>query len=267
MGNIFSGMDKGEGEVEKDFLGGGSPLPTNIYEAVIKTAYFRDSASSKSKSLNLIMSVGGKEIRNTAWVIGTKGTNKDKNGNNLSGYNQMAALCMLIVGKDIGDMDVEDRTVKLYDAASKKEINQSVDCFVELHEQKVMIALQQIKEDKTKKNENTGDYEPTGETREVNEVVKFFGEDKLVTISEVKEYIKGLGGNWNDVVNNGELLKAVSKIPEEKGVYANKWLESNKDQIWDKSTGKGKTDGKSFSGGSSETSEAVAKKTASLFDD
>ena len=36
----------------------------------------------------------------------------------------------------------------------------------------------------------------------------------------------------------GHLLKAIRKVPDENGNYADKWLERNKGQTYDKSTGK-----------------------------
>ena len=267
MTNIFAAMDKPKtASVETDFIGGGGLFDTDIYPATIKVAYFGKSASSKSKSVNLLIDVDGKEVRHTAWVVGKKGTIYDKNGDTLSGYNQIAALCMLMAGKNIGDMDVEEMTQKLYDFDAKKELPQSVDCFTELQGMKIQIALQRQTVDKTKKDDASGDYLPTGEFKDINEIVKFFPEDKRVTISEVEQFIKSLGGNLDETIADGHLLKAINKMPEEQGTYAPKWLESNQGVTYDKSSGKGKAAGKAFSGGD-DSSSTTAAKTSSLFDD
>ena len=163
-------------------------------------------------------------------------------------------------------MDVEEKTLSLYDYESKKEVPQAVDCFVELHGLKLQVAVQRQTVDKTEKNESTGDYEPTGETRDQNEIVKFFAGEKLVTVSEVAEFIKSLGENFDDVVDSGHLLKAIRKVPDENGIYATKWLERNKGETYDKSTGK-KAAGKSFTSQAETGSTSGKAKASSLFDD
>lgn len=272
MSNIFAGK-KGVAEdtVEEDFLGGGGVLDTDLYTATIKTAYLSKSGSSDARALNLILDIQGKEVRQQIWMTNGKGdvTYKDKKtgkDRNLPGYSQVTSLCLLVTGKEVGNMDVEEVTVKIYDYDAKKELPQAVYCFVELHGETVNIALQRQTVDKTKKDDNTGKYEPTGETRDQNEVVKFFASDKLVTISEVAEFIKGLGGNFNDEIENGNILKAISQMQDEHGNYADKWLEKNKNQTYDKSKGKS-SGGKSFDGGSSgNDGEAKSAKKTSLFD-
>ena len=162
-------------------------------------------------------------------------------------------------------MDVEEKILSLYDYESKKEVPQACDCFVELHGQNLQVAIQKQIVDKTEKNEATGEYEPTGETRETNEFIKFFPEDRLVTISEVAHFVKSLGGDFEDVLNDGDLGKAISKM-EEDGDYATKWLEKNRGQVCDRSTGK--KEGKAFGGGKSSAGGSTEKKNkSSLFDD
>ena len=162
-------------------------------------------------------------------------------------------------------MDVEELTVKLYDFDAKRELPQAVDCFSELHGEKIQIALQRQTVDKTALDQNTGKYEPTGETRDQNEIIKFFPENKLITISDVAEFIRGLGGNFDEVLSAGEIGKAIKNMDESNYSYAEKWLERNKDQTYNKSTGKGSAEGKSFKGGSG--GGATAKAKTSLFDD
>jgi hypothetical protein len=271
MSNIFSGKKSVKNEkVEDDYLGGGGVLPTDIYQGKIKVAYMQKAANSNAMSIVLLVDVNGKELRSQTWVSNRNGdvTYKDKKTGeekNLPGFNQMNSLFMLILGKELGDADVEELTVKLYDFEAKKELPQSVECFSELHGEAVTIAVQEQIVDKTEKNDSTGDYEPTGETRNVNEIIKFFAADKMVTISEVAEFIKSLGGNFDEVLADGDLLKAISKMDDEAGNYADKWLEKNKGQPYDKSTGK-KAEGKSFGGGSG-LSGGGSKSKASLFDD
>lgn len=271
--NAFAKAKPVADTVEEDYLGGGGGIfDTDIYEATIKTAYIGKASNSKAQNVTLLLNVNGKEVRSQIWVSNRDGdvTYKDKTTKeekNLPGFNQVNSLCLLVAGKRLGEMDVEELTVNLYDYDAKKELPQAVDCFTELHGEKVAIALQRQTVDKTAKNDATGNYEPTGETRDQNEIVKFFASEKLVTISEVEEFIKSLGESFNDIVDNGHLLKAINKMSESHGGYAEKWLERNKGQTYDKSTGK-KAEGKAFAGKTSGGgSDGGSKKKASLFDD
>jgi hypothetical protein len=271
MSNIFANKKPAtKSEVEDDFVGGGGAVETDIYKGKIKYAYIGKAANSDARNLSLCVILdGGKEVTRQIWMTNRDGdvTYKDKKTKeekNLPGYNQVNSLCMLLCSKEVGDMDVEEKTLNLYDFESKKEVPQAVDCFVELHGEELQVAIQKQIVDKTQKNENTGDYEPTGETREVNEFVKFFPADRLVTISEVAQFVKSLGGDFEDVLSDGDLTKAISKM-EEDGAYATTWLEKNRGETWDKSTG-AKKEGKAFSGSKS-SGGGEKKKSASLFDD
>jgi hypothetical protein len=268
MTNIFSGKTMAKEKVEDDFLAGSGILDTDIYLAKIKTAYIGKAASSDARNVTLLLDINGKEHRSQIWVSNRNGdvTYKDKRtgeDKNLPGFNQINSLCLLVDGQEMGAMDVEELTVKLYDFEAKKELPQAVDCFSSLHGQEVMVAMQRQTVDKTAKNEATGSYEPTGETRDQNEVVKFFANGPTVTISEVAEFVKSLGGDFDDVINDGDVLKAISRMDADAGTYAEKWLDRNKGQTYDKSSGK-KATGTPFSGNSNAVDKPKAK--TSLFD-
>lgn len=272
MTNMFANKKTASADsgVETDFIGGGGPLDTDIYMAKIKTAFIGKAANSEAKNVTLLLDVNGREVRSQIWVSNKNGdvTYKDKTtkeDRNLPGFNQINSLCLLVTGKSLGQMTIEDKVVKLYDFEAKKELPQSVECLTELHGESINVAIQRQTVDKTAKNDATGDYEPTGETRDQNEIVKFFAADKLVTISEVEEFIKSLGESFTNVVDNGHLLKAMNKMSDEAGSYAGKWLDRNKGQVYDKSTGK-KAEGKAFAT-SGAASSGSSKKSSSLFDD
>ena len=273
MSNIFANKKaaKSDSKIEDDYVGGGGVLDTDIYEAVIKYAYIGSSKSSDARSLNLCLKINNMEVTRAIWMTNGKGeiTYKDKKTGeekNLPGYNQVNSLCMLLCSKEVGEMDVEDKTFNLYDYESKKEIPTSVECFTELHDQKLSVAVQRQTVDKTEKNEATQDYEPTGETRDQNEFIKFFPEGKLVTISEVAHFISTLGGDFDEVLSEGNLGKAINKM-EEDGAYAAKWLEKNRGETWNKATG-AKGEGKAFKGGAKSGGGSAEKKTKTdLFDD
>lgn len=77
----------------------------------------------------------------------------------------------------------------------------------------VSLAIQKVLEDKTAKNAQTGDYEPTGESRETNTIAKVFHTESKVTMAEAR---------------NASEAK-----------FWDSWLERNKDQTYDKRTNKG----------------------------
>lgn len=271
MSNIFANAKPAvQAQVEEDYLGSGGVLETDIYPAEIKYAYIGKAANSDARSLNLCIKVNNLEIARQIWMTNKAGdvTYKDKKTGetkNLPGFNQVNGLCMLLASKEVGDMDVEEKTLNLYDYESQREVPQAVDCFTELHGKKLQVAVQKQIVDKTEKNESTGDYEPTGETRMTNEFIKFFPEDRLVTISEVAHFVKSLGGDFEEVLKDGHLEKAINKM-EEDGDYAAKWLEKNRGETYDRSTGK--REGKAFSGGKASDSGSSEKKAkSSLFDD
>lgn len=265
MSNIFAGKKAAADKVEDDFVGGGGVLDTDIYSAQIKYAFIGKAQNSDARNLTIGLKIGTKDLQRQIWMTNKNGdvTYKDKKTGeekNLPGFNQVNSLCMLVASKEVGDMDVEEKTLNLYDFQSKTEVPQAVDCFTELHGQTVQVAIQRQTIDKTGKNDATGEYEPTGETVDVNEIVKFFPEDKLVTISEVAHFVKSLGGDFDEVLQDGEISKAISKMDD--GQYAQTWLEKNRGQVWDKSTGK--KEGKAFKGGSA---GGEKKSKSSLFDD
>lgn len=268
MSNIFSGKTTAKDKVEDDFLAGSGILDTDIYLAKIKTAFIGKAAKSEARNITLLLDIGGKEYRQQIWVSNRNGdvTYKDKTtkeDKNLPGFNQINSLCLLVAGMEMGAMDVEELTVKLYDFDAKKELPQAVDCFTALHGEEVMIAMQRQTVDKTKLNDATGVYDATGEVKDINEIVKFFATEKMVTISEVAEFVKSLGGTFDDVANDGDMLKAVARMEDDSGTYSVKWLARNKGQTYNKSSGKASA-GSPFSGGSSTTEKPKAK--TSLFD-
>lgn len=271
MSNIFANKKGVSSEkVEDDFLGGGGVLDTDIYSGTIKYAYIGKSSKSEARCLNLSILVNGThEVARQIWMTNGKGevTYKDKKTGeekNLPGYNQVNGLAMLLLSKEVGELDVEEKTLKLYDFDAKKELPQAVECFVELHGVDLQVAIQRQTVDKTE-NDGNGNYKPTGETREVNEFIKFFPAERLVTISEVAQFVKSLGGDFNDVLSGGQIGKAIANM-EDDGDYATKWLDRNRGQIYDKSTAKKGSGGKDFKGSVS-SSGGEKKKSASLFDD
>lgn len=178
-------------EGEKDVLGGGGVLDTNVYPMKVKVAYFT-SAASGAVAINLQGDVDGKEVRQQFWVLsgndkGNKNTyTKDGKEYYLPSFLTANSLALLTVGKELSQLDVEKKVIKLYDFEAKEERPTEVDVLVELTGQLIQAGIQKQTVDKNEKGDD-GKYYPTGETREINEVVKFFRYDDGLTVPEIEK--------------------------------------------------------------------------------
>jgi hypothetical protein len=178
-------------EGEKDVLGGGGVLDTNVYPMKVKVAYFT-SAASGAVAINLQGDVDGKEVRQQFWVLsgndkGNKNTyTKDGKEYYLPSFITANSLALLTVGKELSQLDVEKKVIKLYDFEAKEERPTEVDVLVELTGQMIQAGIQKQTVDKNEKGDD-GKYYPTGETREINEVVKFFRFEDGLTVPEIEK--------------------------------------------------------------------------------
>lgn len=266
MSNILANKSA-VNEVEQDFTGSYNVLDSNVYEAKIKLAYFTKSRSSKAAAVNLVFDIDGTDRKFTIWVLSSEGeityTNK-KTGKkqNTQGYNLVNSICNITLSMNLQDLETEKKTVKIYDYNENKDVPQEVDCLYELHGSKLYVAIQKQEVDKTTLNENTGKYEPTGETREVNELVKGFFFDNIVTVSEVAKYITDLGGSYENELNNGKLNVAVSRMDdatENDNSFYSVWLNKNEGQVYVKAKGKGKSSSNKRISSSSNSSSSSNK--------
>lgn len=73
----------------------------------------------------------------------------------------------------------------------------------------IKLGILEVRENKSKKNDSTGKYEPTNEERTYNTIDKFFRESDERTTEEIK----------------GQIAKAE---------FINKWREKNADKLQDK---------------------------------
>jgi hypothetical protein len=177
---------------ETDRVGSGGPLDSGLHTATIKLAYLTKSAGG---AVGLVLNAAnqtGREIRQTLWM--TSGTAKggknyyEKDGEKhyLPGFVLANALSLLTVGKDIADCDTETKVVNVYSPEAKAEVPTKVEMITELLGQEITIGLIKQTVDKTVKDEATGTYRPTGETREENEIDKFFRARDLMTTAEIR---------------------------------------------------------------------------------
>lgn len=173
---------------ERDVLGGGGVLDTAVYDFTIKMAYGSVS-SGGSKALNLTLETDDKRtLRVTLYTTNKAGENfytKDGKKNYLPGFLLATNLCLLTVKKEIHQVAFEDKVIPIYDYDQKKELPTKSKVAVELIGQRISAGVFKEVVDKTAKD-TSGAYMPTGETREQNEIDKFFRIDDGFTVAEIR---------------------------------------------------------------------------------
>ena len=176
---------------EKDSVGGGGVLDSGLYPATVTLAYVQ---KSEGGALGLVLHAKtnqGRDIRQTLWM--TSGTAKgcknyyEKEGvkHYLPGYVAANALALLTTGKEISELDTETKVVNVYNKDAKAEVPTKVEAIVDLMGQEILIGVIKQTVDKTQKTD-AGTYAPTGETRDENEIDKFFRASDRKTTAEIR---------------------------------------------------------------------------------
>lgn len=177
---------------EKDSVGSSGPLDSGLYKASVVLAYVIKSAGGAMGLKLTLKTDAGREIRQTLWM--TSGTAKgcknyyEKDGEKfyLPGFNHANSLALLTCGKEISSMDTETKVVNEYSAEAKAEVPTKVEMLMDLLGKEILVGLIRQTVDKTKKNDSTGIYEPTGETRDENEIDKLFRAKDRMTTAEIR---------------------------------------------------------------------------------
>lgn len=178
-------------EVEKDSIGSSGPLDSGLYTATVAMAYVEQSKGG-AMGLNLTLKTdAGREVRQTLWM--TSGREKgqknyyEKDGvkHYLPGFNLANSLCLLTVAKEISQLETEKKVVKLYNFDTKSEVPTQVDCLTDLIGKEIIAGILRQTVDKNIKNA-AGAYVPSGETRDENEIDKFFRARDKMTTAEIR---------------------------------------------------------------------------------
>lgn len=179
---------------EKDTVGGFGPKESGAYGATIDYAFVTKSAGG-AWGLSLQFTLDGDSHKHREVIYftsgtakGGKNTYKDKNGADqyLPGWLAVDSLSQCAIGKPFDKLaDPENKTIKLYNFDAKKEVPTPVDMHMELVGARVTLGLLHTIEDKNVKND-AGAYVPSGDTREQNNVDKFFTDGVRLTSTEKK---------------------------------------------------------------------------------
>ena len=245
--SIFGNLTNEGLEETTDRLGGFQIRATDIYPATIKAAYAGQSAGG-ARNVTVVVELPDGEYSETIYVTNKKGENWFLNQNDkskkvpLPGFTTIDDICLVTTGKPLSEQDSEEKVVKVYDYDEKKELPKSVPVLTELTGKPVILGILKSIVDKNVKNDSTGEYEPTGETRDKNVIEKVFHDPSKMTVVEARQ-----GAT--------------------EPVFFEKWLSKNKGNVRNKAKGadgKGAQSGRP-GGGAPQSGNGGQKKTSSLF--
>ena len=245
--SIFGNLTNEGLEETTDRLGGFQIRATDIYPATIKAAYAGQSAGG-ARNVTIVAELPDGEYSETIYVTNKKGENWFLNQNDkskkvpLPGFTTIDDICLVTTGKPLAEQDTEEKVVKIYDFDERKELPKAVQMLVDLIGQPLFLGIVQQTVDKNQKNESTGEYEPTGETRDENVIEKVFHDPSKMTVVEARQ-----GAT--------------------EPVFYEKWLSKNKGNVRNKAKGadgKGAKSGRP-GGGAPQSGAGGQKKTSSLF--
>ena len=250
--SVFGNLTNDGLEETNDRLGGFNVRDTDAYEATIKVAYAGQSAGG-ARNVTVVVELPDGEYSETIYVTNKKGENWFLNQNDkskkvpLPGFTTIDDICLVTTGKPLSEQDSEEKVVKVYDYDEKKELPKSVPVLTELTGKPVILGILKSVVDKNVKNDSTGEYEPSGETREENTIEKVFHHPSKVTVVEAREAQKA-----------GRDAEAV---------FYDKWVEKNKGVTRNKAKGASGNGGNSGrpGGGAPQAGGGQQKKTNSLF--
>jgi hypothetical protein len=187
--SLFGNL-KNEGlEETTDRIGGYQPFETDVYTGPIKMIYAGASAGG-AQNVTVILDLGGREYRETIYVTNKKGENWFPNKDDpkkkvpLPGFTTVNDICLAAGGKELADLEWEDKVVKIYDAEAKKEMPKSVPVATELLGQVVSVGIVKVLENKSTKQGDV--FVPTAETRTVNTIEKVFNTETRMTVVEAR---------------------------------------------------------------------------------
>lgn len=191
MTKMFGNLTNDGLEQAEDRLGGSGfdPIPSGVYDATIKLAYVGKASSSNASSITIVADINGKELRETIWVTDRDGNNfyADKQDPKkkipLPGFTLINDICLLTTGDDLSEMAFEEKVIKVYDPAERKEVNKPTPVAVDLLNKQIKLGVLRQIVDKQKKDDS-GKYVNTGETRTENTIDKAFHAESGRTVNE-----------------------------------------------------------------------------------
>lgn len=217
---------------EKDVLGGGSNvLESGLYPVTVKMAYLQKSKGGALGMFLTLKTEDDKEIKQTLYMTSgdAKGNKnyyeKDGVKNYLPGFNAANSLALLTLGKEISELDTEQKVVNIYDFDAKAEVPTKVDVVMDLLNQEIIAGFIKQTVDKNVKD-GAGNYVANGETRDENEIDKFFRAKDKMTTAEIRAqatepgFYMAWGEKWTGVTRNkakGAAAGGTAGVPKSAG--------------------------------------------------
>lgn len=177
----------------KDSVGSSGPVESGLYESSIALAYLTKAASG-ALALNLSLKIAGnREVRQQLYITsgdakGNKNYYEKDDGEKryLPGFELANHLALLTCDKELSQLSTETKVVNLYNFDAKAEVPTKVEMVMDLLNKEIIAGIIKQTVDKNVKNDATGEYVPSGETREENEIDKFFHTGTKKTVAELK---------------------------------------------------------------------------------
>lgn len=193
-------------QTERDSVGASfGPVDSGLYNMTITLAYLKTAASGALALALELKSDAGQVVRQDFWM--TSGTAKggknyyEKDGEKryLPGFTMANSLSLLTVGKEIGQHETETKVINLYSAEAKAEVPTKVEMFTDLLGKEIIAGVIRQTVDKNVKDA-AGNYVPSGETRDENEVDKFFRVRDRMTTAEIRAQAEQASfiDTWNE---------------------------------------------------------------------
>jgi len=176
-----------------DVIGGYQVLESGLYDFTVEMAYIDYSKKTNAMSFNLhLKGDNGEMLRTEQWVAsgdakGNKNYYLDKKTEEkkyLPGFVVSNDIALLAAGKNLNDLDFEDKALKLWDSSQGKETTQTKKVATNLIGAQITLGV--LKENVDKNVDvGGGNYQPTGETRDQNEIDKAFRRADGFTVLEI----------------------------------------------------------------------------------
>jgi len=191
---------------ETDSVGSGGVWESDLYPVTIDMAYL-EKKQSGAVFLNVVLKDdNGRENREGLCILsgdkkGNKNYYENKQGERhyLPGFNVARSLALLTTGKELDKLATDVKTIKVYNFEAKKDMPTDVEVVEDLLGQRVVAGVLKKIVDKNQKGDD-GQYHPTGETREINEIDKIFRERDMMTVNEIlaQETEAAFHNTWKD---------------------------------------------------------------------
>jgi hypothetical protein len=202
MGKLFGNMTTEGLEETEDRLGGGRQLlDTKVFENGTCKLAFVGKSDGGANFMRVLFDLEGNEYEETIYFTNKKGENfyvdkQDGKKQQMPGFVTVNELCLTATGKELSDQDFEERQIEVWDNDAKAKVRQAREVAVDLINVPITVAIRKFIENKSVKTEVDGKtvYTDSDETREGNEIVKFFHPETRATVAEIKKSQKDGAG-------------------------------------------------------------------------